>query len=374
MNIVDTNQIKNRKCILLAFDNKRLSDFSGIENICTQCASIGYYFENISRVAFDNSEEIVRAIKDGIANYENIFLYYPARMDNTFKSFVCELLKAKFDELGILTKEKISVFALFSDSANRLTFEDIKSVLDKKYSIVFDRAVVRAVGAPQKAVQGAIEGAQKVLFTSKSSSDAYINVSNSYEDIRIELVYSDVTPKMAVDGAVREIVKKLNGYVYAMEDITLTEQLVRLLKMRRMKISVAESFTGGGICKRLVEVSGVSEVFYEGLNTYSNEAKVERLGVRENTLRQYGAVSAETAKEMAEGLLKTGNCDIAVATTGIAGPKSDNTRKPVGLAYIAVGSANRDVLVFQFNFVGDRQTITQTAINQALFLAYKELK
>ena len=370
MSSVQANQTKSVKNILISLENKRTSDFSRFEEICVQCASCGYYFDKICRVAFDNSQEIVRAIKEGTAHYENIFLLYPVQMDNTVKAFVAELLNASFDGLGILQSGNISVFALFSDNANRLTFADIKRALDGKYSTSYDRTVIRTVGAPLNIFEEAIASAKAVL----QDSDAFINVTESYGDCRIEIVYTHTTPKMAVDGAVREIVKRLNNFVYAMNDTPLAEQLYTLLKLRRMTLSVAESFTGGGISKRLVEIPGVSEVFFEGLNTYSNQAKMQRLGVNENTLRLHGAVSKETAKEMAEGLLVTGNCDIAVATTGIAGPKSDNTSKPVGLAYIAVGSAHRDVLVYQFNFVGDRQIITQTAINQALFLAYKELK
>lgn len=372
MNQADNNKSKSGKCVLLSFENKRLCAFSSIENICENLNRCGYFLEKICRVAFDNSEEIIRAVKDGVNNYENIFLHYPAQMDNTVKPFVAELLKAEFNALGVLTSGNFNVFVLYSDISNRLSFDDIKQILAKKYNISYDSAVIRTVGVPHKLFEEAITSAKSVL--NSGGGDAEINVTDNYGDCRIEVVFTNSTPKMTVDGAVREILKKLNGYVYAVEDISLAEQLFRLLQLRRMKISVAESFTGGGICKRLVEVSGISEVFFEGLNTYSNESKMQRLGVSEYTLKQHGAVSAETAREMAEGLLARGNCDIAVATTGIAGPKSDNTKKPVGLAYIAVGSAHRDVLVYQFNFVGDRQNITQTAINQALFLAYKELK
>ena len=114
-------------------------------------------------------------------------------------------------------------------------------------------------------------------------------------------------------------------------------------------------------------------MYFEGLNTYSNEAKMQRLGVRNMTLHQFGAVSRQTAGEMAEGLIKSGNCDISIATTGIAGPKSDNTSKPVGLVYIAVGT-RKDVSVFKYNLKGDRNTITNTAVNLALFHAFKTLK
>lgn len=371
MNSTD-NSAKNKKNILISFENKRSGDFSGIERVCEKLASCGYFFDKISRAAFDNSEEIVRAIKDGSAHYENVFLLYPAQMDKTIKTFVADLMKSEFDGLGVLVSANVIVFTLYSDALNRLSYDDVKRILDKKYSISYDRAVIKTICAPQQLLEDAITSAKSVL--DNGGGDAVINLSESYGDCRIEIVYTNTTPKMTVDGAVREIVKELNEFVYAMEDIPLAEQLYRLLQLRRMKISVAESFTGGGICKRLVEVSGISEVFFEGLNTYSNESKIQRLGVNELTLKQYGAVSTETAKEMAEGLLNSGNCDIALATTGIAGPKSDNTQKPVGLAYIAVGCAHRGVIVYKFNFGGDRANITQTAINQALFLAFKELK
>ena len=143
-------------------------------------------------------------------------------------------------------------------------------------------------------------------------------------------------------------------------------------------MSCAESFTGGGVGRRIVEIPGASEVYYEGLNTYSNESKKERLGVKESTLQTEGAVSAETAKQMANGLMWRGHCNIAVSTTGIAGPKSDNTSKPVGLCYIAVavkdGLTFKGTTAYKYNILGDRKTITETAINYALFLAYRSIK
>ena len=138
-------------------------------------------------------------------------------------------------------------------------------------------------------------------------------------------------------------------------------------------MSVAESFTGGGLAKRIVSVSGASEVYFEGLNTYNENAKIKRLGVSPYTLGTVGAVSEKTAYEMALGLLNTGDCDIAVATTGLAGPKSDKSMLPVGYCCIAVGTKER-ICVYQYKFDGDREEITQKAINYALFLAYKRLK
>ncbi len=355
--------------VLLAFENKRQTDFAKIENAAASLATYGYYCDKISRIAYDSRTEIIDAIKDGVENFDNVLLLCPEKMSKMLGEFTAQLTGGQFDGLGILNSGDKSVFIIASDCDGRLRFEDIKRVLDEKYGLKYDSAVIRAVGAPQKLINEALSQAAGLF------KDGVItfNVKNSFDDIRIEIVYSSKTPKMQLDEAQRIIIKKLNDYIYALEDISLAEQLYRLLKLRRMKIAVAESFTGGGVGKRLVEVSGVSEVYFEGLNTYSNEAKAGRLGVSELTLSQYGAVSAETAYQMADGLLNTGNCEVAVSTTGIAGPKSDNTLKPVGLAYIGVG-IGEDVAVYKFNFAGDRQAITEKGINHALFLAYKRLK
>lgn len=361
--------VNRGKIVLLAFENKRQIEFNRIEKTAACLATFGYYCDKISRVAYDSQTEIVHAVKDGVENFDNILLLCPEKMRKMLADFTSQLTGGRFDGLGILNGGEKSVFIISSDGENRLRFEDIKKVLDEKYGVKYDSAVVKAVGAPQKLINEALSKAAELF----RGGGITFNVTNAFDDCRIEIVYSSKTPKMQLDEALRCIIKKLNDYVYALEDISLAEQLFRLLKLRRMKIAVAESFTGGGVGKRLVEVSGVSEVYFEGLNTYSNEAKTGRLGVSELTLSQHGAVSAETAYRMAEGLLRTGNCEVAISTTGIAGPKSDNTSKPVGLAYIGVGVGD-DIAVYKFNFAGDRQTISEKAVNHALFLAYKRLK
>lgn len=369
MNIADERQIRHGSICLLAFENKKITDLSKVEGLLSELATFGYYCDKISRIAFDCSVEITRAVKEGTENYENVIVYCPSRMGQTFKDFVSYLLGAQFDISDVLNSAGTTVFLLYSDRNGKLQTADIKDVLDKKYGVSYDSTVIRLVGAPVKKLDEAVRAVRSMF----PDGSVLINVTDSFEDYRIEIVYSSKTPKMAIDGAVRELVRRLNDYIYALEDISLAEQLYRLLKLRRMKIAVAESFTGGGVGKRLVEVGGISEVYYEGLNTYSNQSKMQRLGVKELTLNQQGAVSAETAYQMAEGLLKTGTCEVAISTTGIAGPKSDNTLKPVGLAYIGIG-VESDIAVYKFNFDGDRERITNAGINHALFLAYKSLK
>lgn len=232
----------------------------------------------------------------------------------------------------------------------------------------FGKLVVRAVGAN-------IECVKRMLSEAESYNKNRISCHHvrKYDEDIIEIYYDETAPKMLVDELLRKFVETLDSCIYALDDVSLEEQLVALLKVRRKRISVAESFTGGGLAKRIVSVSGASEVYFEGLNTYNENAKIKRLGVSPKTLHDFGAVSEQTAYEMAVGLLNTGDCEVAVATTGLAGPKTDDSGLPVGLCYIAVGTRER-ICVYRYHFDGDRQEITEKAINYALYLAYKQLK
>ena len=122
--------------------------------------------------------------------------------------------------------------------------------------------------------------------------------------------------------------------------MTLEEEVISLLSEKGLTLTAAESCTGGLIAKRLTDVSGASAVFHGSLVTYSNRLKEKWLGVQAETLQTYGAVSAQTAREMALGARKAADADLAVAVTGIAGPNSNDTNKPVGLVFIAL--ADRD--------------------------------
>lgn len=118
---------------------------------------------------------------------------------------------------------------------------------------------------------------------------------------------------------------------------TKTEQTVaRIMFNKSMTISVAESCTGGLVSSRLTDIPGSSAFIKENYVTYANEAKVKLLGVSEQTLEAYGAVSEQCAREMAEGLFERTNCDISLATTGIAGPGGETETKKIGLMYVAI--------------------------------------
>lgn len=136
--------------------------------------------------------------------------------------------------------------------------------------------------------------------------------------------------------------------------MSIEKQTVELLKSKKLKLATAESCTGGLISKRITDVSGSSEVFEGGVVCYSNRFKENVLGVSPETLKKHGAVSRETAREMVKGVLSLTKADIAVAVTGIAGPSSDDTNKPVGLVYIAVSDGKSTVVKKLLNnFTGD---------------------
>ena len=150
-------------------------------------------------------------------------------------------------------------------------------------------------------------------------------------------------------------------------------KLIELLKSKGLTISTAESFTGGNIASKLTSVSGASSVFYEGIVAYNENAKAQRLGVKKQTLEEFKPVSKQVAFEMAKGLASDGKCDLAISTTGIAGPNSDDSNFPVGLCFIGI-NLKGDITVYKYNLTGNRQEIVNQGTNLAINLAINTIK
>lgn len=169
-----------------------------------------------------------------------------------------------------------------------------------------------------------------------------------------------------VQPFVDELKKRFGSNIYSLkEEDNLEDVVVELLNRYNLNVSTAESCTGGLVSSRLVNVSGASNVFKEGFITYSNEAKVKYLGVSNNTLESFGAVSKETAFEMAKGVMKTTNSNASIAITGIAGPLGGTKEKPVGLVYIGIG-LHDEVTVYECNFYGNRNKVRDNSVVFAL--------
>lgn len=154
---------------------------------------------------------------------------------------------------------------------------------------------------------------------------------------------------------------------------TLEEQVVACLKEKKLSLATAESCTGGLIASKLVNVAGISEVFWGGFVTYANEAKVKLLGVSEELLREKGAVCAEVAASMAKGAAETAGAMVSVASTGIAGPDGGTSEKPVGLVYLGCFCCGK-IKVIRCQFQGGRQQVREAAVNQALELVLECIK
>lgn len=179
--------------------------------------------------------------------------------------------------------------------------------------------------------------------------------------------------KKLLKPVVKELKNRFGDYIYSTkEDETLEMAVVKLLDKYELTVTTAESCTGGLLAGRIVNVPGASDVFREGFITYSNKAKRKILDVGKGTLKKYGAVSEQTAKEMATGGVFATDADACVAVTGIAGPDGGTDEKPVGLVYIATYMKDR-VSVEHYQFKGDRAKVREQSVVKALDLLRRSI-
>lgn len=169
---------------------------------------------------------------------------------------------------------------------------------------------------------------------------------------------------------IESIRERLGSHVYAFNGESMEEVVVGLLKQNRISLSTAESCTGGMLASKLVNVPGVSEVFERGFVTYSNQAKIEELGVAKETIDTYGAVSRETAVEMVKCLVNKCGTRAGLSVTGIAGPDGGTREKPAGLVYIAASLDGR-VECRELKVMGDRDRVRNVTCLNALNLLRK---
>jgi nicotinamide-nucleotide amidase len=147
-------------------------------------------------------------------------------------------------------------------------------------------------------------------------------------------------------------------------------KISNLLKLKHFTIASAESCSGGLIANTFTNISGSSDYFDRGIVSYSNKSKMELLNVEEDILKEYGAVSEQVAKLMADGIREQSNVDIGISTTGIAGPTGGTLEKPIGLVYIAVSTSDKTI-VKKFQFSGDRIQIKENTCNAAFQMLFE---
>ena len=192
----------------------------------------------------------------------------------------------------------------------------------------------------------------------------------------------DILIKMSSDDEVKayelineiceEINKEIKEYIYSYDNETIEEVVLKLLKDNNFKIGFCESCTGGLATSKITQPAGASSVLDRSVVTYSNKAKIEEVGVSKLTLDKYGAVSSETAIEMAKGLLNKADIDIAVSITGLAGPGGETDTKPVGLVYICLATKTNHIVVKNI-FKGSRNYVQERSCLEALNLIRKHI-
>lgn len=171
--------------------------------------------------------------------------------------------------------------------------------------------------------------------------------------------------KELVAPVTKELYQRFGSKIYTTKEETLEDVVVEMLSDHHYTIAAAESCTAGMFTARLVNVAGASDVLNESFITYANEAKMKYLGVKEETLSTVGAVSQDTARQMAEGVARRAGSNVGVGITGLAGPGGETPEKKAGLVYIGV-SVNGNTKVNKYQFNGNRQKVRQSAVCRAL--------
>jgi nicotinamide-nucleotide amidase len=193
-----------------------------------------------------------------------------------------------------------------------------------------------------------------------------------FPELRVVLTVrkpTDTEAQALLKNAENQVLQRLERHIFAYDQETLEGTVAALLTERKLTLSIAESCTGGLIFDRLTDISGSSVFLERGAVTYSNLAKTELLGVPEETLREYGAVSEPTARLMAEGIRKLGHTDLGLSSTGIAGPTGGSEEKPVGTVFVALADG-RETICRKYLFRWERRRV-KVATSQAALTMLK---
>lgn len=171
-----------------------------------------------------------------------------------------------------------------------------------------------------------------------------------------------------------EIERIAGDIIFGYGDEQLQDAVYKLLKEKNLKIATAESCTGGMLGEYLTSVPGISDFYEMGAVTYSNDVKEKLLGVSHDTLLKYGAVSEQTAMEMASGILKASGADIGIGITGIAGPGGGTDKKPVGLVYVGLADSKGTVTFKELHLTGNRERVRRITVKNALNMVRLHIK
>lgn len=273
---------------------------------------------------------------------------------------------------GVLIEKNQKTIILLPGPPKELIplFEEyVSPYIKSKVNCVIRSKMLRIVGVGESTVQEML----KDIFDKQTNPTIAPYAKDGEVHLRItaKCDKEEEADKLISDmeKTVHEILKE---NIYGYDDETLESVVVKLLKEKKVTISLAESCTGGLISNRITDVPGASVCFMNSVVSYSNESKQKFLHVKEKTLKNYGAVSGETAAEMADGIRKVSGTDMGLSVTGIAGPDGGSKEKPVGLFYIGISYKDRTE-TYRYQFLGNRKKIKLTASYKALDLIRRTL-
>ncbi|GHU74005.1 putative competence-damage inducible protein [Clostridia bacterium] len=242
--------------------------------------------------------------------------------------------------------------------------KEVIPILSKRSNSSYNSKTLRMYGLSESAVEEAVKKVidmkgNPYVATYTQEGEVHLRITSKADNASIA--------RQTTDNAAKILQELFDQNIYSVDDRSLEETVVATLLKKHLTIACAESCTAGLFTAKFGSCSGVSAVLKEGVISYSNYSKVSRLNVSRITLETYGAVSPQTAEEMAIGVVQNLNANVGVGITGIAGPNSDNTHKPVGLVYIAVFYDN-NTTIREYHFQGDRDKIRSGAVTAALDL------
>lgn len=230
---------------------------------------------------------------------------------------------------------------------------EVKKILQQKSNEIYFTNFLNVIGVGESLLEEKI----KHIIQNQTNPSVALYAGDSQVKIRLTAKANSIEDAKNIIKPIKdELYNILGQNIFSEDDKTLSETIVDLLKQKNLTLAIAESCTGGMIASKIVDVPSASSVFLEGLVTYSNESKVKRLFVSQKTLDEFGAVSSQTAKEMAQGVCKVVNADVSISTTGVAGPTGGTDKKPVGLIYISV-NIKGNTTTKEFYMTGNREKI-----------------
>lgn len=258
---------------------------------------------------------------------------------------------------------------------------EMKTIMDDELIPRFEKArfgtvvrhlTLKTTGIAESMLAAEIGDVQGVIGTDGTTTLAFLpNPLGTKLRITVRGISADEAEEK-IRSADARIRAKVQKYIFSSDEKDLEDVVGLLLTERKLTLAVAESCTGGMIANRITNVSGSSNYFNRGFVTYSNASKIELLGVRSDLIEQHGAVSREVAQAMAVGARRRSGVDIAISTTGIAGPTGGSTEKPVGLVWIGYAESTGS-LALKFNFGDHRLHFKERASQAALELLRKKL-